>query len=214
VIPALHSGCATCRGACCRTYLVHVSGRDAIRIARHTGLPLERFIDVVPEADPPGSAFHLDDGAPAYALALRRASDGACTFLTPAPDGAERCGVYAARPLACAMFPLFIADGEIGIKPDVICDPRGRCIDTNELPLARTIFERAADEWSEYAIVVATWNEFRTAVAAAVDVRTYFAYLCAAYDAIDALLAESAPEQTAALIATAIAPVVVRALGE
>ena len=214
MIPALHSGCTTCRGACCRAYLVHVNGRDATRIARGAGIPLEQFLDVVPEAEPPGSGFTLDDGMAAYALALRRASDGACRFLAAAPDGAERCSIYARRPLACAMFPLSIANGEIAIKPEVICEPSGRRIDPGELSLARTIFERATSDWSEYAIVVATWNEFRAAVAATIDARAYFAYLSAAYDAIDASLAEHSFEQTAATIAKAIAPVVLRALGE
>ena len=214
MIPALHSGCTTCRGACCRAYLVHVNGRDATRIARRAGIPFERFIDVVPEADPPGSGFRLDDGSAAYALALQRASDGACRFLTAAPDGIERCVIYAQRPLACAMFPLYVADGEIAVKPDVICEPSGRRIDADELPLARTIFDRATAEWSEYAIVVATWNEFRAAVAAVADAHAYFTYVCAAYDAIDALLAESSSEHTAAIVARALAPVVLRALGE
>jgi Fe-S-cluster containining protein len=190
-------GCTTCSGECCRLYLVHVSGRDAVTIARGQGLAFEQFIDIVAEAEPTGAGFTLDGSGDTFALSLRRRPDGACSFLVGLTDGSQRCGIYPQRPFTCAVFPLRLYRGSDDIRPDVICEPNGRRITAVDLPHARALLVRASFEWTVYAWVVAAWNEARETVGGRLDERAYFDYVGAAYDAIDATLADRPPVETA-----------------
>jgi len=186
----MSSGCTTCSGDCCRQYLVHVSGRDAVTIARGQGLALEQFVDVVPGAGLAAAGFTLDPSGELLGLALRRHGDGACTFLVALTDGSYRCGIYPHRPLTCAVFPLRLHRGSVDIRPDVICEPSGRRITTVDLPQARAQLVRAAFEWAMYARVVEAWNAARAPRRERIAEGRYFAYVVAVYDAIDAALAE------------------------
>jgi Fe-S-cluster containining protein len=193
-------GCVTCSGDCCRRYLVHVSGRDAVTIARGQGLAFEAFIDIVSEGEPTGAGFALDGSGDTFALCLRRRSDGACSFLVALTDGSQRCGIYPERPLTCAVFPLRLFRGSVDIRSDVICEPSGLRITAVDLPRGRAMLVRASFEWSVYARVVAAWNEQRDAVPGRLDERAYFDYVGAAYDAIDAVLASRPPAAIASAI--------------
>jgi len=189
-------GCTTCSGDCCRRYLVHVSGRDAVTIARGQGLAFEQFIDIVSEPEPTGAGFTLAAGGDTFALSLRRRPDGACSFLIGLTDGSQRCGIYPQRPLTCAVFPLRLYHGSVDIRPDVICEPSGRRITAVDLPRGRELLVRSAFEWNVYARVVAAWNAGREAAFGTVGEGAYFDYVNAAYDAIDATLAELPRAQT------------------
>jgi len=196
----MSSGCTTCSGDCCRQYLVHVSGRDAVTIARGQGLALEQFVDVVPPVGAPGTGFTLDASGTMYGLALRRHGDGACTFLVELTDGSYRCGIYPHRPLTCAVFPLRLYRGSVDIRPDVICEPSGRRITTVDLPQARAQLVRAGFEWAMYARVVAAWNAVRSSRPERIAEDRYFAYVVAVYDALDAALAELPPATRTAAV--------------
>jgi Fe-S-cluster containining protein len=184
----MSSGCTTCSGECCRKYLVHVTGRDAVTIARGQGLAFESFIDIVSEDGPSSKGFILDDSGDAFALCLQRRQDGACTFLVALTDGSQRCGIYPERPYTCAVFPLRLFHGSVDIRPDVICEPSGRRITTVDLPAGRERLVRASFEWSVYAHVVAAWNAAHARVSQRLHENAYFAYVSAAYDAIDSIL--------------------------
>lgn len=186
-------GCTTCAGECCRRYLVHISGRDAVTIARKQGLAFETFIDIVSEEESSGRGFVLGAGRDVFALTLRRRPDGACSFLVGLTDGSQRCGIYPERPLTCAVFPLRLFRGSVDIREDVICEPSGKRITAVDLPAGRAMLIRASFEWSVYAHVVAAWNEARAHLPSAVNESAYFDYVGAAYDAIDATLEERQP---------------------
>lgn len=190
-------GCTTCSGDCCRQYLVHISGRDAVTIARGQGLAFEQFVDTVAEAEATAAGFALDGSGATFALTLRRRTDGACSFLLDLTDGSQRCGIYPQRPLTCAVFPLRLHHGSVDIRSDVICEPRGRRITAVDLPRGRALLVRSAFEWNVYARVVAAWNAAREAVDGRLDEGGYFDYVAQAYEAIDAALAELPPLQTA-----------------
>jgi hypothetical protein len=187
-------GCATCRGECCRRYLVHISGRDAVGIARGQALAFDAFIDLVSEEGPSSLGFALDDSGDTYGLCLRRRPDGACSFLVALPDGVERCGIYPDRPIACAIFPLGLVDAGVGIRTDVICEPDGQRVTTADLAAGGALLGRASFEWSVYAHVVGAWNVARARVPSRLDESVYFEYVGSAYDAIDALLEARQPE--------------------
>lgn len=179
-------GCTSCSGDCCRRYLVHISGRDAVTIARGQALAFEQFVDVVAEANATPTGFALDGSGATFALSLRRRTDGACSFLVALTDGSQRCGIYPHRPLTCAVFPLRLYRGSVDIRPDVICEPNGRRITAVDLPRARALLVRSSFEWNAYAKVVAAWNAALNATGEKRTVGAYFDYITAAYDAIDA----------------------------
>lgn len=189
----MSSGCTTCRGECCRKYLVHLSGRDAVTIARGQRLAFESFVDIVSEDGPSSKGFVLDDSGDAFALCLQRHQDGACSFLMGLTDGSQRCGIYAERPLTCAIFPLRLFHGSVDIRSDVICEPNGRRITTVDLPAGHARLNRASFEWSVYGGVVTAGNAVHAHVRERIHERAYFAYVSAAYDAIDAVLEARQP---------------------
>jgi len=192
-------GCTTCSGECCRKYLVHVSGRDAVTIARGQALALDTFIDIVSEDDPTSRGFVLDGSGDTYAMCLRRRPDDACSFLVGLTDGSQRCGIYPHRPYTCAVFPLRLFHGSVDIRPDVICDPAGKRITTVDLPAGRAMLIRASFEWSVYAHVVSAWNAARTTMTGRLDETAFFAYLGSAYDAIDTMLEARQPSTAHAI---------------
>jgi Fe-S-cluster containining protein len=191
----MSSGCTTCNGACCREYVVHISGRDAVTIARAQALAIEQFVEIVRQPSPAVDSFALDDESDVYALALRRRPDGSCGLLIDLLDGSGRCGVYAQRPLTCAVFPLRLHHGSIDIRDDVICEPSGRRITTVDLSAARKLLVSTAYEWNVYGRIVERWNAAR-AGNGVTSAAAYFSFITRAYDRIDAALAAHA-ESTA-----------------
>ena len=78
--------CRTC-AECCRVTEVQLVERDVEHLARHLGLPRQKFLDEYTTLDAEG------------ALILKRSEKG-CVFL----DGND-CTVYDARPGNCERFP-------------------------------------------------------------------------------------------------------------
>jgi Fe-S-cluster containining protein len=187
----MSSGCTTCNGACCREYVVHLSGRDAVTIARAQALAIEQFVEVVRQPSPAVGGFALGDESDVYALALRRRPDGSCGFLIDLLDGSGRCGIYPQRPLTCAVFPLQLHHGSIDVRDDVICEPSGRRITTVDFSAAHTLLVRVAYEWHVYGRIVERWNLARAGTGAT-SAAAYFGFITRAYDRIDPALAEHA----------------------
>jgi Fe-S-cluster containining protein len=187
----MSSGCTTCDGACCRAYVVHVSGRDAVTIARAQALAIEQFVEIVRQPSPAAGGFALGDQSDVYSLALRRRPDGSCGLLIDLLDGSGRCGVYVQRPLTCAVFPLQLHHGSIDIRDDVVCEPSGRRITSVDFSAARTLLVRNAYEWNVYDRIVGRWNAARAGTGAT-SAAAYFGFITRAYDRIDAALDEHA----------------------
>ena len=78
--------CTTC-GSCCRVATVEVKHRDVDRLASHLGIPRAQFMLAYTERDKD-------------IINLKWTEGKGCVFL----EGNE-CGVYEARPDACARFP-------------------------------------------------------------------------------------------------------------
>ena len=132
------SQCSTCHAGCCRTYVVPLTGADIMQIASHTKLSFWDF--VVRWADPQGKialkyAPHFrfrDDPQMPYVIALMQEESAQfpgtarCRFLVEGsqssehPLGISHCGIYAARPSACRVFPTkFDRGGELAVLCEV-----------------------------------------------------------------------------------------------
>jgi Fe-S-cluster containining protein len=81
--------CFRC-GECCRRWQPLIGLREAERLARALGLPVDDFLDRYTRPYP------LEEGA--HLLEQR---DGACVFLRAEADGRTACSVHEARPEAC-----------------------------------------------------------------------------------------------------------------
>jgi Fe-S-cluster containining protein len=118
------SPCAQCREACCRDYLVTVSGLDAYRISIGLGLHPGQFVVPTSFGDPP-DGFRVDTTGRTYRLSLDKRRSGAaagwCTFWMPVGDGLGRCGIYALRPGVCRTYPATLVDGEVALRSDILC---------------------------------------------------------------------------------------------
>ena len=158
------SPCDGCDARCCRHYTVHVTGEDAFRIARGTGLDPLEFLAYRPQVERTGAGFLLERSGPTHDLVLETARTGEprepCLFFrTDDATGAGRCGIYALRPGACRRFPAMRrADGGVGVRDGVVCPqgaweghPMGRL--SWRVALAR---ERRDAEL--HAVVVGDWN--------------------------------------------------------
>ncbi|MFT4164116.1 MAG: YkgJ family cysteine cluster protein [Microlunatus sp.] len=156
------SPCARCHEACCRDYLVTVSGLDVHRISTGLGLAPRQFVVPTSFGDPP-DGFRVDDSAQTYRLALdkRRTGEavGWCTFWLPFAGGLGRCGIYALRPGVCRTYPATLRDGEVGLRDNIMC-PDDAWTATSELFTA-SWRRRAEQQYAELevdAYVNRRWN--------------------------------------------------------
>ncbi|NMD08289.1 MAG: YkgJ family cysteine cluster protein [Phyllobacteriaceae bacterium] len=90
----LKYNCLKCPGYCCSYPVIEVKDRDAARIAKHFGLPLEKAEK---------KYFKSVEG---YKRVMRRKADKhfgkICQFFD---TDARRCTIYLARPSTCREFP-------------------------------------------------------------------------------------------------------------
>jgi Fe-S-cluster containining protein len=86
--------CSKCPGYCCSYPVIQVTKRDAMRIAKHFGLSLEKA---------ERRFFHADHG---YKRLLNRQPDEhfgrICQFFD---TDARNCTIYDVRPAACRDYP-------------------------------------------------------------------------------------------------------------
>jgi Fe-S-cluster containining protein len=156
------SPCAQCHEACCRDYLVTVSGLDVYRISTGLGLDPNQFAVPTSYGEPP-DGFRVDTSGRTHRLSLdkRRRGNAAgwCTFWMPVGEGLGRCGIYALRPGVCRTYPATLVDGEVALRSDILC-PDGSWGRDSELFSTqwRTRAERQYAELEIDAYVNRRWN--------------------------------------------------------
>ena len=122
--------CNLCPARCCR-YMVKVSIPDALRFCRVLGLPFFAGLRLV--ASDSERAFRVDYDSRLFPefdeanyggkaeIALIQRDDGGCSHLVGI-GGYERCGVYAARPSTCRLYPVvWESDVAQGGPPVISC---------------------------------------------------------------------------------------------
>jgi Fe-S-cluster containining protein len=176
------SPCDACDARCCRVYVVPLTGDDAFRLARATGVPLHRLVACAPQHEPEAPGFLLEPDGPVHQLVLAAQAGhpiAPCAFLRE-EGGVGRCGAYAARPRACRRFPAVREGRSIGAREGTPCPPgawRGRMAALSwRVALARE--EREAALWAE---VVSDWNGRLRARAAPKTVLAWLDHLAETY---------------------------------
>ena len=185
------SGCQSCRGACCRAYVVPLCGHDAIRITREQQLPLQSFARLIPEQEHGRAIVRLDRDAVAYTLVLNRRREAgarsACVFLLELA-GYARCGIYDQRPFVCRTYPAELHNGAVRIRDDVMCPDEAWNVAGLDLPVWREELLRMELEWAIYERVVARFNSTTSSAApAAVPPAAFYAWLLEAYARLEPL---------------------------
>lgn len=138
-----------------------LTGEDAWRLARATGVPLHRLVACAPLRDPDGPGFLLEPDGPPNELVLAAQACHPmrpCTFLRE-EGGLARCGAYAARPRACRRFPAVrTASGGVAAREGTPC-PAGAWTAARMRGLSwRVALAREEREAALYRVVVADWN--------------------------------------------------------
>jgi Fe-S-cluster containining protein len=178
------SPCARCTEACCKEYLVTITGLDVYRIARGLGLAPLQFAVAVPVQR---------EGIEGFQLALDKQRDGAhagwCIFWMPFGATSGRCGIYAHRPQVCRTYPATLVDGEVVRRTDVLCPPGswgpGSTL-ASEAWRQRT--ERQYAELEIDAVVNARWNASQVPAVHTTDaLDSYLTWMAQVYE----LLAEA-----------------------
>jgi Fe-S-cluster containining protein len=183
------SPCARCREACCREYLVTVTGLDVYRISRGLGLAPTQFAVAV-DYDNPATGFRLDGSARRYRLALDKQRSprhqGWCVFWMPLGDGLGRCGIYSLRPQVCRAYPATLIDGEVARRTDVLC-PDGSWGPGSAL-LSEQWRQRTERQYAELeidAIVNRRWNQSTLPAQPADAYDCYLTWMLRVYERFD-----------------------------
>ena len=189
------SPCFGCTTTCCLDYVVPVNAHDVWRLARALGLSWGALVEVRPTPADYMESFTLDSSGQKRAFQLRRRAGGACALLTSLPDGSHRCGVHAARPLACRLYPYrgdWTPGAPIRVVADAVCPPERRdryearkvfaASDVVAEVGERHLYMRALDRWDQAA---------RTRPPSqAYGVDDFVRWAFALYDAVEALRRE------------------------
>jgi Fe-S-cluster containining protein len=187
------SPCSGCNARCCYDYVVPVTGGDAYRISRGTGLAFEQFLVALPEAEATAHGFRLSEPATTYTLLLNkqpsRRKSKACVFLMELGEGCGRCGIYAFRPLVCQTFPAVLHHGSVDLRPDRACPQGVWNVAAMHLPAWRSELLRMHMESALYAMVVERWNGIVDALPEGQSRRLalYFSFVMQTYSRIAAV---------------------------
>jgi Fe-S-cluster containining protein len=153
------AGCATCKGRCCRDYVVNVSVADVRKIVAVTGLRPADFLYLKERKDdtsgfrlcPSGAFQHL-------ALAKKQGTTGACIFLIELTADAARCGIYEFRPRVCSTFPTMLRNGAVDVRQDTVCGPDAWTLSAMDLPRQRQLLVNSRAAWEEHGRFMTAWN--------------------------------------------------------
>ena len=129
-----------------------------------------------------------------------------CLFLLTLPDGEDRCGVYADRPVACGAYPMILRAERISMRDDPLCPSDAWPADEPARPAWRAALQRARMDFDVYHAVVERWNAGVRAGRAAAHPSDYYDYLLRAYAALEGLEARIGPAGLADLRAAWRAP--------
>lgn len=188
--------CLSCEGRCCAAYIVPVTGGDIWRIVQQQRLAPSLFVQREPEDYPTSTGFLLRPGGLTYALSLRhqyvRRNERPCIFLMQLREGAQRCGIYSHRPLACQTYPMQLQPDGVTTREDMLCPPGSWAAISTQPGQWRGRLQQQDDAWARYGEVVQAWN---TAVRqrpadSGYVLDQFLAYLIAAYDHLDTLGAQ------------------------
>lgn len=154
--------CHTCSGACCRNYIVGVTGYDIWRISTTERLAPESYLIAGHQKEENSEGFLLDpDGRPFF-LALDKRGRfhryQPCVFLMDLASGNGRCGIYGHRPAACRVYPMTISRGEVRLAEHAICPPGSWSQAEIARPNWREAVKRTFVESDIYTEVVSRWN--------------------------------------------------------
>lgn len=162
--PPMVSPCKVCPARCCHT-IVKASLPDVLRWCRTLDLPFFAGFWIEPSLDA-RRGFLLDrdprlvdpdDGWPGRAeIRLRRRPGGACIGLTDV-GGYPRCGVYAARPNVCRLYPISWAHGDERAGPEAILCPAPFAVTPSVAVQAEADAVLARRWWGVHEAVVAEW---------------------------------------------------------
>lgn len=184
--------CATC-GACCRSYIVPVSGYDIWLISSRQRVSPEQFLVACPQAEPGLDGFHLDHESPAFGLALDKRGEfeptRPCVFLMQLGGEHARCGVYEHRPAVCRAYPMSIWKQQVRFMDNILCPPDSWSEGEVRRPSWRASMQRLYMHLDVYHEVVARWNArvARAPSNAEFTLHEYFSYLMNVYDRLAAL---------------------------
>ena len=149
--------CDGCHGRCCAEHRVPIDGFELVRLWRAVGGAWRDLVDLECRRTPLFFGFRLDAGAEHWSLYLRRRDDGACRLLV-GPVGAQRCGVYAARPGACRSYPAALDDdGRPFVSGHAICPPERASAWAALLRRDAAIYDDLADR-ELWAHALARWD--------------------------------------------------------
>ena len=204
------SACFGCTTPCCFEYVVPVNGHDLWRLTRALAVPWSSLVTVRTTPDDWAESFTLHRGGPRQAFLLRKQPNGACALLMSLGQ-AHRCGVHAARPLACRVYPLhsaWRAPTGVDFLGHALCPPpqrarfeadKGALADAVLVDLqARALYLRVVERWDEAAALQPREQPF--------TVDDYVHWLLSAYDALPPLQRSNAHWQEEALTQIAKLP--------
>jgi Fe-S-cluster containining protein len=190
------ASCEGCNGSCCCYYIVPVTGYDAYVIAQTQLLSMDNFLMYIREEEPTSAGFVLDRTRQTHSLVLSKQyadeQRSPCIFLMHFPDGTQRCGVYAYRPLVCQAYPATLRNGSVDIREDAVCPAGSWNIAALHLPQWRERLMRMELETAVYRLVVSRWNAIvrDSRSEREYTILDYFAYLMNVYYRIQRLWAQ------------------------
>lgn len=181
----MSDGCYGCGGRCCYDVIVRVTPFDVWRLATAHRLRFDEIVVPWQEPKPSELGVRLDASEDRFVMILRRhpVETSACAFLVHLSDEVKRCGVYADRPLVCAVYPFEVVRGTIDLRADARCGPRDWNLATLDYRGRRDTFEYYAAELQAAARVAAAWNDRPVPLDPTVAFAEYLAFsqsVCAA----------------------------------
>jgi Fe-S-cluster containining protein len=203
-LPVL-GACELCPGRCCRLN-VKVSLLDAIHYCHTLGLPFFAGLTFVP-SDHKAHAFTIardprinpepEGWIGTAEIQLRRKADGSCHALASI-GGYDRCGVYAARPSLCRLYPMsWTSDVAKGNPGMILCPVPYGVTEREERQFLEDI-EVSIERWEQHDDIVIAWHRESQPEERTVERFLAFAIPRAAAIAgvpYEKILAQGSPEQ-------------------